>query len=155
MTDFSIKPDDFEPFDAGERLDAVFGHYHIGRDDEKRDEVALFFDAQLYFGPVFMERTLPSIIIGHNGRMIAHSEYASPEHSEGHLDQLLRANAILARSFKVVPPFDLAVVIVELQKPAITFVDEALQSCTGYFGYGNISWPSEFRSVITANQEYI
>jgi hypothetical protein len=49
----------------------------------------------------------------------------------------------------------LTIVIVELAKPASAFVDSALRAYTAYVGYGDISWPSDFRSVITANQEYL
>ena len=41
---FEHDADDFEPLDANERCDAVYGAYHIGRCDESRDEIALMFD---------------------------------------------------------------------------------------------------------------
>ena len=37
-------PNDIEPMDPDERCDAVYGPYHIGLEDEKSAESALFFD---------------------------------------------------------------------------------------------------------------
>ena len=41
---FEHDADDFEPLDANERCDGIYGAYHIGRCDETHDEIALMFD---------------------------------------------------------------------------------------------------------------
>lgn len=150
----SIEPEDLEPLDADERLDKVYGLYHIGRDDETRDELALFFDPALTPEPDFLTRRLWMIVNAHGGRLCAFSEFSSAARSHRQLEKLADASIRYARTFD--GNFDsLCVVIVELAKPASTFLDSALRAYTAYVGYGDISWPSDFRSVITANQEYL
>lgn len=152
---FRIDPDDIEPICATERCDQFYGPHHIGRDDETRDELALFFDAQLFPEPNFLTQRLWSIINRFGGRFCALSEYVSDEHLDHQLDQLLLWNAKMARTFDGVSKATPSVAIVELAKPTVTFVDAALRPYTAYYGYGNIGWPSTFRSIITANQQYL
>lgn len=147
--------DDFEPLDADERCDQAYGLYHIGREDERRDEIALFFDGRWLPDPYFLKRGLWSIVNRHNGRLMAFSEYKSAEHSDEQLQRLLCENVYCMRSFDVGSDEALTVVIVELVKPAVWSVDNALRAYTSYIGYADISWPSGLRSVITARQEYI
>jgi hypothetical protein len=63
--------DDIEPLSALERCKQYYGAYHIGREDETRDEVALFFDAQMFPDPDFVENRLWSIINRFGGRLSA------------------------------------------------------------------------------------
>lgn len=146
--------DDIEPLCASERCDQHYGAYHIGREDETRDEVALFFEAQLFPEPDFLTNRLWSIINRHGGRLSAFSEYAIAK-SNQHLHEPLSANIQLARSLPLNPETTLEIAVVELAKPSVEFVDSTLRSYTAYVGCSNISWPSNFRSLITAGQEYV
>lgn len=152
---FLHEPEDIEPLDAGERCDKAYGNYHIGREDESRDELALFFDTRWLPEPDFLDRKLSAIINHYDGRVIAFSEYASTEHSDEQLQELLRLNICAARSFDAVINVDLSVAVVELVKPTVAAVDTGLRAYTAYVGYGIISWPSIFRSVITARMDYV
>jgi hypothetical protein len=87
--------------------------------------------------------------------MFAVSEYASDDYSDQQLEELLRAHTRFARSFDLVSDAALEVAVVELAKPAVQDVNTALRAYTAYVGYGNISWPSKFRSIIMARNENV
>lgn len=154
-TTFLHDSDDFEPCDAGERCDAAYGNYHIGREDETRDELALLFDARWLPDVGFLTDGLWAIIHRNGGRLMAFSVYTSTKHSDDRLQGLLRTKVSSARSFDVVRNAPLSVAVLELARPATFAVDNALRAYTAYVGYGNISWPSDFRSIVTAEMNYL
>lgn len=154
MTDFAIKPDDFEPLDQGERRDAVFGSHHIGREDETREEIALFFDIHWLPDASFFEWQLRSLIHHNGGRVMGFSSYQSTVYSNAQLQDFLSAIVCSARQFNVGSNDPLSVVVVELTKPTIDPVHTALKAYTAYVGHGNISCPSDFRSIVTAELTY-
>ncbi|WP_118858316.1 hypothetical protein [Sphingomonas mesophila] len=149
----SLEPDDIEPWDADERLDHAYGHYHIGREDETRDELALFFDTRWLPEPDFLEVRLWSIVNQNDGRFIAFSKYASDAHSDNPVGELLRANIRPART-PLLPEDVLTVAVVELERSAVEAVDTALQAYSAYVGFGDISWPNYLRSTITRQMRY-
>lgn len=151
---YFIDPNDFEPLDADERCDKAYGNCHIGRDDESRYEIALFFNPVWLPNPEFFQREMWSIVYHYDGRVMALSEYASAEHSNERLQELLGANIRPAKCFAVASNVSLSVAVVELAKPAIDAVDSALRAYTAYVGYGNISSPSDFRTIIAARQTF-
>lgn len=151
---FQLDPGDIEPWDADERFDEAYGHYHIGRDDETRDELALFFDTRLLPEPEFLDVRLWSIINRHAGRLMAFSEYACDAHSDEQLGDLWRASFRSARTPNFLPEDVLAVAVVELERSTIAAVDTALKAYSAYVGFGDISWPNHLRSIITRKMYY-
>lgn len=143
---------DFEPLDARERCDQAYGFHHIGRDDESRDELALFFDVGWLPYPDFLEDELWSLINEIGGRVRAYSVFASPDHSAEQLQALLTRNLNRARPIVANERSPSSIAIVELARPSIFAVDTMLRAYSAYLGYADISWPSDLRSIITAQQ---
>lgn len=155
MDRFDIIPEDIEPLDASERCDQAYGNYHIGREDETREELALFFDTQWLPDPSFLDCGLWSIINPYGGRLMTLSEYCPGEEAALELLELLGPNFCVARSPEVAAEVALTVAVVELTKPPIEAVHTKLRAYTSYIGYGIVSWPSHFRSIITSRQVYV
>ena len=152
---YLVDPNDIEPLDAYERCDAVYGAYHIGRDDESRAEVALFFDPRWLPEPDFLRLGMWSILNRHSGRLLGLSECDFTRYSKGHCRELLQKNMVLATNLAELPTCPWAVAVVELAGPSLWPVDTALRVYTAYVGYADISWPTHFRSHITTGPDFI
>lgn len=151
----SYQPDDFEPLDADERCDSAFGHYHIGREDESRSEIALLFDANWLPNPTFLSDGLWSVVNRHDGRLISSGELPSESPHLEAIVELIRANVRVPRALQIQGSADVSAVIVELSRHAIPDVDKALGIYTAYLGWGDVSYPSPFRTAINEGQQYV
>ena len=89
---FEHDADDYEPLDANERCEAVYGAYHIGRCDETRDEIALMFDTH-WLHPNNRTQTLIDQLLtaaaGLDVQLEAWGHFSSPDHSDNELYAVL------------------------------------------------------------------
>lgn len=153
-----VSADDIEPLDALERCDAAYGPHHIGRFDESRAELALIFDPRWissesplveHQDPVW--KALRSV----DGHLHGWSflGFLSPTRERDF--RFLCNHLELSRSVDVDPQTYLIAAVVDLPPDAIVPLRQALDDHPSFVGYGNLSWPSDFRTIVYLALSYI
>lgn len=147
---FEHDADDFEPLDANERCDAVYGAYHIGRCDETRNEIALMFDMH-WLHPINRTQTLIYQLLtaaaGLDVQLEAWGHYSSPNHSENELYGALLDQLCAARRVGRIVAARMFVVRVNLCGNATWELDRRLRQHPSYAGYADLSYPSALRTL--------
>ena len=142
--------DDFEPLDAIERCDAVYGAYHIGRCDESRDEIALMFDTH-WLHPVDRTRTLIdqllTAVAGLDVQLEAWGHFSSPNQSDNELYAALLDQLLARRRVGRIVSARMFVVRLTLSGNATWELDRRLRQHPSYAGYADLSYPNALRTL--------
>ena len=147
---FEHDADDFEPLDANERCDAVYGAYHIGRSDETRDEIALMFDTH-WLHPNNRTRTLIEHLLkaaaGLDVQLEAWGPYGSPNYSDSELYAVLLGQLCARRRVGRIVSARMLIVRLHLRDNSTWDLDRRLRQHPSYVGYADLSYPSTLRTL--------
>lgn len=151
-----ISADDVEPWDADERCEAACGPHHIGRFEESHAELALIFDPrglETWERETQLKSVSWAFLRPFNGHLHG-CTVIGPTNSEERISGLLFDYLEPVRPCDFGEDTSVAIAVVDLPPDGVPGLHLTLANEPSYIGYANLSWPSDFRSIVYSDLNY-